>query len=974
MSEIINSTYEIIGRLGAGGGGVVYLAEHLRLGKKVVLKADKRNVNTKAELLRREVDVLKEFSNPYIPIVYDYFIENDISYTVMDYVDGQSLDKLLKARGHFTPPEVIRWTQQLLCALSYLHSPTHGDPPRGYIHSDIKPANIMLRDGGDVCLIDFNISLAIGIEAVVGKSEGYSSPEHYGLDYSFSAGSDATVHQPDNKAAAAGNMADTDKTELADDKTEVDRSEISEGSIQAGSSYSASFRKVVVPDARSDIYSIGATMYHLLSGVKPARNAVDVVPLSEKQFPPLLVRIITKAMNPNPDLRYASADDMLAEIDGLWKNDPRVRRLKRRFIAGAAVFALLLASGGAMVFTGLKQTERIKEGQVLAAQSADALSMGDVKTAADLAVLALPEKPGLFDVPYTPSAELALTNALGVYDLADTFKPHRIITLPSEPFRLTMSPDGRLLAAGYAYEIAIYDISSGQLMRTLPTLESALCEAEFIDNDRIIYSGDKGITVYDIVRDEVLWHGENVTAIAVSGDKTVAAAIYRDDDTVSFYDIATGEKISTRSFEGKHLSIPENDRFADTFRDVFELNDDGSMLAVSLTGGYLGIIDSKGGAGDIVMLESSDYTKFSGGFSGDIFAFCADSPIGSLFGMANCRTCEYLGDMEGSDPFSMKIYNDGLYITQNDTAVLMNTETFEQTPVAYTENKNIYSFDISDKYVISSYDGGWSVFFGGAGILQSEEGEDAPDFVHITDDIAVIGGRDSPVIEVLKRGETTSGRAEDILKYDPVISHSEARLDAENKSVMLFDIYSFTILDSDGSVRVSGQLPDPDKIYDQQYRRGSGGDHLEVTYYSGKQVCYSADSGEVISEAEVVPPDPSLGEEFEVSEYIVKAPLHGAPEVYDKETGRLVKQLSVEDHLTYVTQLGDRFVLQYISSGDGRFYGVLMNSEWEAVAMLPYLSDVCGEILVFDLPGGSIRTSPAYGLPELRSMAENYRN
>ena len=101
MSEIIASTYEIIGELGSGGGGTVYLANHMRLDKRVVLKADKRNINTRAVLLRREVDVLKELSHTYIPQVYDYFIEDDISYTVMDFVDGESLDKVLKREKKF---------------------------------------------------------------------------------------------------------------------------------------------------------------------------------------------------------------------------------------------------------------------------------------------------------------------------------------------------------------------------------------------------------------------------------------------------------------------------------------------------------------------------------------------------------------------------------------------------------------------------------------------------------------------------------------------------------------------------------------------------------------------------------------------------------------------------------------------------------------------------------------------------------
>lgn len=77
MQTIIASTYEVIQKLGAGGGGNVYLANHLRLNKKVVLKADKRKITTPAELLRREVDVLKNLKHPHIPQVYDFFVEND---------------------------------------------------------------------------------------------------------------------------------------------------------------------------------------------------------------------------------------------------------------------------------------------------------------------------------------------------------------------------------------------------------------------------------------------------------------------------------------------------------------------------------------------------------------------------------------------------------------------------------------------------------------------------------------------------------------------------------------------------------------------------------------------------------------------------------------------------------------------------------------------------------------------------------
>ena len=180
MSRVIASTYEIREKIGSGGGGIVYLGYHLRLNKKVVLKEDKRKITTKPELLRREVDTLKNISHTYIPQVYDFIEENGYTYTVMDYIEGESFDKLLERGERFSQAQIIEWACQLLEALSYLHH----CPPHGILHADIKPSNIMLTPQNDIRLIDFNIALALGEEGAVavGRSFGYASPEHYGSD------------------------------------------------------------------------------------------------------------------------------------------------------------------------------------------------------------------------------------------------------------------------------------------------------------------------------------------------------------------------------------------------------------------------------------------------------------------------------------------------------------------------------------------------------------------------------------------------------------------------------------------------------------------------------------------------------------------------------------------------------------------------------------------------------------------------
>ena len=992
MSEIIDSTYEIIGKLGAGGGGVVYLANHIRLGKRVVLKADKRSTNTRQTLLRREVDVLKELRHTYIPQVYDYFIEDDTSYTVMDFVDGESLDKILKRENKIPQAKTIFWIRQLLEALAYLHSPTHGDPPRGYVHSDVKPANIMIRPDGNICLIDFNISLAIGIETVIGKSDGYSSPEHYGIDYSFGGKNTNYTYEntsaKDEKEEFTGQKTGSayaktefiyeetevllDKTELADQNDVVPENNaatpVKEDDVKANSSYSSSVKKVIVPDARSDIYSVGATLYHMLSGRKPPRDAKDVKRLSDKEVSPLIADIVTKAMDPNPDLRFGSAEEMLEAINGLWKNDPRVRRRKRQLTAAAAIFSVMAVIGGAAVFMGIKQTERLQAAHVLAADSAEALSGGNVRSALDLAMQALVDDPKTFDIPYTAEAQFALTNALGVYDLSDSFKPHSVIELPSAPFRIKKSPDGTKLFICYAYELAIYDIETGNAVKTLPTLKSALCEAEFIDGNKIIYAGEDGLTAYDFQNDKILWQTAPATAISVSGDGSTAAAINGKDDLINFYDTETGELVSYRELEGRHMSIPENDNFADAERNVLELNEDGSLCAVSLEGGFLGMLDIYDPDGDMIIYDTSEYAAFGGVFCDDLFTFSAFGGADPIFGMADFTTAEYIGDLTENDPVELKVYNGELYITRNDTVLKVETDTLEQIEAAYMENKNITAFDVSDKYVICAAEDGYSIFYKNAGLMTETKRDTRPDIVLITDEYAVIADKNSPTVEILEMQEHDE---KCLIEYDPGIYHSEARLFADRSGVFLFSINSIAFVNADGSVEMTADLPDPDKIYDQQYLHES--DELEVTYYSGKVKRYSARTGKIVSESEIPPPDDSLDEEFETENYIIKAPLHGTPEVYSKADGEKIADLNSEDYLTYITESGNYIIAQYIST-DGTFYGILMNSNCEPLAKIPYLCDVVDDMLVSDYPAGKIKLSPVYELDELKEQAKNYRN
>jgi len=332
MGQYLDSTYEILQKLGSGGGGNVYLAEHKRLRKRVALKADKRNAETEETYLRRETDILKNLNHPFIPRVYDYFIEDGISYTVMDYIEGYSLDRPLRDGLVYTQPDVIRIAVEMLSALHYLHTIPRGEGRIGYLHGDIKPANVMRRPDGNIVLIDFNIALSLGDEDAVGVSPGYASPEHYGIDYSTQGLETMSYRTGSGETGADDPASRKTGTGPAPASASVNRT--GNGSVYnssfSGSGYSSSSR--VYPDVRSDIYGVGATLYHLLSGVRPARDARavtpltgtgqlrmqqasgQVAPLSSVRFSPEIVRIVSKSMQVNPDLRYQSAWEMLQDF------------------------------------------------------------------------------------------------------------------------------------------------------------------------------------------------------------------------------------------------------------------------------------------------------------------------------------------------------------------------------------------------------------------------------------------------------------------------------------------------------------------------------------------------------------------------------------------------------------------------------------------------------------------------------------
>jgi hypothetical protein len=204
-----------------------------------------------------------------------------------------------------------------------------------------------------------------------------------------------------------------------------------------------------------------------------------------------------------------------------------------------------------------------------------------------------------------------------------------------------------------------------------------------------------------------------------------------------------------------------------------------------------------------------------------------------------------------------------------------------------------------------------------------------------------------------------------LFDYVPGYFHDETRLNADGSTVMQFSFGGFRLYDIGGELLKEVELPDSEQIYDQQYRRDESGSRLEVIYNDGKTDVYSGDTGELIGTEQRDNPDLSLYEEFVTDTLRFTSPLHGAPVAYDIISGEQIKELEKDAYLTYVTQVGDNVITEYVST-DGERYGLLLDGKTcETLAYLPNLCDIIGERLIFDFNSGHLRETRVYHISEL---------
>lgn len=300
IGSLVDGKYKILSKVGQGGMSVVYLAINEKANAQWAVKEVRKDGIKDFEVVKQglvaETDILKKLSHPSLPRIIDVIDSDDSFIIIMDYIQGNSLNKALDEFGAQPQENVIEWAKQLTDVLGYLHSRT---PP--IIYRDMKPANVMLKPDGNVTLIDFGTAREFKEKNLADTTclgtVGYAAPEQF------------------------GGMGQT--------------------------------------DARTDIYCLGATLYHLVTGMNPCEPPYEIKPIREIN-PSLssgLEKIILKCTQRNPNDRYQSAAELMYALEHYAEEDDNFRakqKGKLRIFLGTLLLSFVFAG---LAFFGYSSAE-----------------------------------------------------------------------------------------------------------------------------------------------------------------------------------------------------------------------------------------------------------------------------------------------------------------------------------------------------------------------------------------------------------------------------------------------------------------------------------------------------------------------------------------------------------------------------------------------------------------------------------------
>lgn len=286
IGTLIDNKYKVLNVIGRGGMSTVYLAMNERANKQWAIKEFRKDDVEKSKIsinsIRTETELLKKLSHPNLPSIVDIIDYEGSVLIIMDYIEGNTLKMAIDEYGPQPQDLVINWALQLCDVLGYLHSQ---NPP--IIYRDLKPSNIMLKPNGDIALIDFGTARQYKEEnledTICLGTRGYAAPEQFG------------------------------------------------GQGQT--------------DERTDIFCLGATIYHLITGKNPSEPPYEMLPI--RDWNPALSKglelIILKCTQYDPDKRYQNCESLQYDLDHYYELDQsyRNREIKKLAVFVATVLVSL---------------------------------------------------------------------------------------------------------------------------------------------------------------------------------------------------------------------------------------------------------------------------------------------------------------------------------------------------------------------------------------------------------------------------------------------------------------------------------------------------------------------------------------------------------------------------------------------------------------------------------------------------------
>lgn len=321
IGSVIDGKYKILNEIGHGGMSTVYLAINEKANKPWAVKEVRKSFHKDFDILKQslivEMDLLKKLRHSSLPSIVDVIDSDENFLIVMDYIEGNTLERLMEQEGAQPQEKVVGWALQLCDVLDYLHTRT-----TPIIYRDMKPSNIMLKSDGNVVLIDFgtarefkeqNIS-----DTILLGTQGYAAPEQF------------------------GGMGQT--------------------------------------DARTDIYCLGATLYHLVTGHNPSEPPYEMYPIT-KWNPKLstgLEQIIQKCTQKNPEDRYQTVKELQYELEHYHDLELQAQRRYRyhlgMFVAMTVLtFVCALGSMGFQAAAGSMKEDTYQELLDMAEISTDSI-------------------------------------------------------------------------------------------------------------------------------------------------------------------------------------------------------------------------------------------------------------------------------------------------------------------------------------------------------------------------------------------------------------------------------------------------------------------------------------------------------------------------------------------------------------------------------------------------------------------------